>query len=138
MGTRCEKCVLIEQSMGTSPSKPTNPDILDYLQEITEEEKSELFDLISNDQEERAIQLACRLINRKRKGPRHGVLGILQVPSRQCNEYGVYMYSLFKDVYWHSLKYISQDKAGKGHDTPWTVPIPAPVGHVGYVPIDTQ
>ena len=120
--------------MGTAQSKTTNPDLLDYLRQITDEEKTQLFDLISNDQEERAIQLVCTLINRKRKGPRHGLLGVLQVPSRQCHEYGAYVYTLFKDVYWHARK-SQKDKVEKEHVPSLARPIPRPVAHMGYAPI---
>lgn len=87
--------------MGTQPSKPISADLLDYLKQISDEEKTQLMDFIANDDDEQAIKLSCELINKKRKGPNHGALGVLHVPQKQCRQYGVYMYQLFKDAYWH-------------------------------------
>ena len=101
--------------MGAAPSKQTDQNLVEYLNEISDEEKTELFDFIANNQEADAIALACRLINKQRKGPRHVIFGVLKVPEKQCREYGVYMYSLFRDAYWH---------AKAQQDTVSTEPVP--------------
>jgi hypothetical protein len=91
--------------MGPASSKPDDQNLVEYLEKISNEEKSKLFDFIANNQEEQAIQLACKLINKERNGPRHGILGVLHVPEKQCKAYGVYMYTLLKEVYWHAKKH---------------------------------
>ena len=85
--------------MGQQYSKVNDDNILFYLKQITQDDKEKLFDLISTDQEQQAIQLTCELINRERRGPLH-LFGVFKVPKNQCNAYGHYVYNLLKDVYW--------------------------------------
>ena len=70
--------------MGQQYSKVNDDNILFYLQQITQDDKEKLFDLISTDQEHQAIQLTCELINRERRGPLH-LFGVFKVPKSQCN-----------------------------------------------------
>ena len=80
--------------MGLNQSK--DEDVIEYISQITESEKRALHYFIVNNMRDEAIALACQLINKNRKGPRHVLGGVLNVPSHHCKEYGVYMYELLK------------------------------------------
>ena len=70
-----------------------------YLKTISKDEKLQLMKYIHNDMRTEAIRLACVLINRKRRGPKHSIFGVMDVPSVECNAYGIYMYELLRDTY---------------------------------------
>ena len=80
--------------MGLKQSK--DADVIDYISQITDSDKQALYYFIVNDMRNEAIALACQLINKNRKGPRHVLGGVSDVPSQYCKEYGVYMYELLK------------------------------------------
>ena len=89
---------IVHTKYGTKDDIITN-DVELYLRSISKDEKLQLMKYIHNDMRTEAIQLACTLINRKRRGPKHSIFGVMDVPSVECNAYGIYMYELLRDVY---------------------------------------